>query len=153
MGVSRCSSDYARLPSAAWFTLYIYTERLQYCMPPYDVANLVTVTKMMIRRNALWLWKNHCCENTASSLRQSCVPVSANPEVSCRAARRSHLLSKSPADLRRGLRSSKIWLFYKSNLIVSWMHLPKCRCIQEHLRLLLESLRALCSAPEGCGSM
>jgi len=75
-------------------------------MPYYDVENLVAVTKMnMIRRNALWLCRNHCCENTASSLPQSCAAVSAALKVSHRAAQ---LLSKSPADLRRGLRSSKI---------------------------------------------
>jgi len=75
--------------------------------------------------------------------------VSAALEVSQRAAQWSHLLSKSPADLRRGLKSSTIWLFYKSNLVASWMHLHKCRCFHEHLRLLLESLRAHCSAPRG----
>jgi len=78
-------------------------------MPYYDVANLVTVTKMnMIRRNALWLCKNHCCENTASRLPQSWAAVSAALEVSHRAAQRSQLLSKSPTDLRRGLRISEI---------------------------------------------
>jgi len=69
MGVAWCSSDYARVPSAARLTVCIYRERLKSCMPYYDVANLVTVTKMnMIRRNALCLCKNHCSENTASSL-------------------------------------------------------------------------------------
>jgi hypothetical protein len=29
------------------------------------------------------------------------------------------------------------------------MHLHNCRCFQEHLRLLLQSLRALCKAPWG----
>ena len=79
------------------------------CMPYYDVVNLVTATGMnMIRRNALWLCKDHCCENTAPGLRPSCAAVSAAPEVSHRAALQSYLLSKSPADLRRGLRSSKL---------------------------------------------
>ena len=78
-------------------------------MAYYDVANLVTVTKMnMIRQNALWLCKNHCCENTASSRPQSCAAVSAALEESDRAANRSQVLSKSPADLCRGLRSSEI---------------------------------------------
>jgi len=122
-------------------------------MPYYDVANLVTVTKMnMIRRNALWLCKNHCCENTASSLPQSCerrsglgrsqsIPqscaaVSASLEVSRRSVQRSQELQ---------------------NLTIldgaSWMHLHNCRCFQEHLRMLLESLRALCLAPGGSGSI
>jgi len=62
-------------------------------MPYYDVANIVTVTKMnMIRPNALWLCKNHCSENTASSIPQSCAAVSASLEVSCRSAQRSQEL-------------------------------------------------------------
>jgi len=106
-------------------------------MPYYDEANPVTVTKMnMIRRIALWLCENHCFENTASHLPQSCAAVSATTEVSHRVAQRFQLLSKSPADLRRGLRSSKIWLSQ-----------------MEHLRMLLQSLRALCLAPGGSGSV
>jgi len=152
--MSRCSSDYARLPSAAGLTVCISMERCKQCMPYYDVANLVTVTMTnMIRRHALWLCDNHCCENTAPALLQSCTAVSAALKVSWRVAQWSHLLSKSPADLCRGLRSSTIWLFYKSNLVASWMHLHNCRCFQEHLRLPLESLRALCSAPGGSGSI
>jgi len=109
MGVAWCSTDYAGVPSAARLTVCIYRERLKQYMLYYDVANLVTVTKMnTIRRNALWLCKNHCCEITASSLPQSCAAVSAALEVSHRAAQRSQPLSKSPTDLRRGLRSSKI---------------------------------------------
>ena len=78
-------------------------------MPYNDVANLVTVTKMnMIRRNALWLCQNHCSKNTATSLPQSCAAVSAALEVSHRAAQMSQLLSKYPAELRRGHWSSKI---------------------------------------------
>jgi hypothetical protein len=61
-------------------------------MPYYDVANLVTLTKMnMIGQNALWL----------------------------SAVQQSQLLLKSPADLCRCLKSSKIGLSYKSNLIAS----------------------------------
>ena len=33
------------------------------------------------------------------------------------------------------------------------MHLHNCRCFQEHLRMLLQSLRALCLAPRGSGSV
>jgi hypothetical protein len=109
MGVAWCSSNYARVPSAARLTVCIYSERLKYCIPYYVVVNLVTVTKMnTIKQNALWLYNNHCSENTASSLTQSCAAVSATPKASHRAAQRSQLLSKSPADLRRGLSSSKI---------------------------------------------
>jgi len=66
--------------------------------------------------------------NTALSLPQSCAAVS-----SC----------------SRSLRCSKIWVSYKSNLVASWMHLHNCRCFQEHRRMLLQSLRALCFAPGG----
>jgi len=103
------------------------------------------------RRNALWLWnhKNHYFENTAPSVLQSCAEVSAALVVSLRPAQRSRLLSKSPADLHRGLTCSKIWLFYKSHLEASWMLCPNCRCFQECLRILLQSLKALCLAPGG----
>jgi len=107
----------------------------------------------MIRRNALWLSKNYCCDNMAPSLPQSCAEVSAALDVSCRAGQQSRLLSKSPADLHRGPRRSKICLFQKSSLGASWMHLHNCRCIQEHLRMLLQSLRALSLAPGGSGSI
>jgi len=33
------------------------------------------------------------------------------------------------------------------------MHLQNCRCFQEHLRMLLQSLRSLCFAPGGPGSI
>jgi len=33
------------------------------------------------------------------------------------------------------------------------MHLHNCRCFQEHLRMLLQSPRALCLAPGGSGSV
>ena len=44
----------------------------------------------------------------APSLPQSCAVVSADLDVSRRAAQQSQLLSKSPADLHRSLSSSKI---------------------------------------------
>jgi hypothetical protein len=107
MGVSWCSSDYARVPSAARCTVCIYLEKLRYCMPYYAVANLVTVTKTnMIRQSYLKLCKNHCCENTPPCLRQilrpvlgftrrisqSCTTASAALEVSRRAVQRSQEL-------------------------------------------------------------
>ena len=109
MRVAWCYSNYAGVPSAARLTVCMYRERLKYCMPYYDVANLVTVTMMnMIRQNALWLCKNHCCENMGSSLLPTCAAVSATLGVFYRAAQQSQLLSKSPADLPRRLRNSKI---------------------------------------------
>jgi hypothetical protein len=54
MGVSKFSSDYALLPSAARLTVCIYIQRLRKCRTYNDVANLVTVTKTnMIIRNSL----------------------------------------------------------------------------------------------------
>jgi len=80
-----CSSS-----SAARLTVWIYLEILKQCMSYYDEANLVTVTNTnMIRHNALWLCKNHCCEDMAPSLRQCCAAVPASFEVSRRSAQRS----------------------------------------------------------------
>lgn len=70
--VSRCCSQYAEVPSGARFTVCMYIERNEYYMTYYNVANRVTVTKQnMIRQNALWIYKNLCCESTARSLLQS----------------------------------------------------------------------------------
>jgi len=121
-------------------------------MSYYDVANHVTLTKTnLIRQNALGSCEKQCCENMAPILLQSYSAVSAALEVSRRAAQWTVLLSKSPTDLHRGLRSSKSWLVYKWNWVASWMHLPNCRCFQEHLRMRLQSLRALRFAPVGSG--
>jgi hypothetical protein len=51
-------------------------------MSYYNVANLVTNKDEYDSQNGLWLWnhKNHCCENTAPSLLQSCAKVSAAPK-------------------------------------------------------------------------
>jgi len=71
----------------------------------------------------------------------------------CRDLQWSQVLSKSPADWRRGLLSSHMSLLYQPNLVASWKHLHKCRCFQEQPRILLQSLRALCLAPAGPGSI
>jgi len=136
MGVSRCSSTYARLPSVVKLTVCIYIERFKWCMPYNDVANLLVTKMNMIRRNALWLCVNDCCENTTPSLPQSCAAVSTSLRVFC-----------------TGLWSSKIWLFHKSNLIAFSMHLHNCRCFQGWLKTPLQSLRALCLTPGGSGSI
>jgi len=125
-------------------------------MPYYDVVNLETVTKTNminempcgcrnLRTTAVRIWHKVSC--------RACTVVSAALVVSRRPALRARLLSKCPTDLCRGPRSSKIWLFYKSNLVASWMHLYNCRCFQEHLSMLLQSLRALSKAPGGPGSI
>jgi len=99
----------------------------------------------------MWLLnpKNHCSENTAPSLPQSCEVVSAALDVSLSPAQRSWQHWKSPANMRRGLTCPKFRLFNESNLVVSSMPLHNCRCFQEHLGMLLQSLRALCLALGG----
>ena len=85
-------------------------------------------------RNALWLWnpQNHCCENTALCLPQSCTDVlSCSQSLSC----------------------SKVWLAYQSTIVASWMHLHNCRCFQEQLTMLFQSWRVRCLAPWGPGSI
>jgi hypothetical protein len=86
------------------------------------------------RWNALWLrnTKNHYYESMAPSLLQSCTVVSATLEVSRRPAQRTPQLQILTI-LERA----------------SWMPLHNCRCILEHLRMVIQSLRALCLAPGG----
>jgi len=103
----------------------------------------------MIRRNALWLCNNHCCENTASTLRQSCAAVSAGLEVSHRAVQWSQFLVVSCRSAPSSQELQCLTILDEA----SWMHLHNCRCFQEHLRMLLQSLRALCFAQGGSGSI
>jgi len=83
-------------------------------MPYYDVANLVTVAKTNMtdempcgcgtpRTTGVRIWHQVS--------RRACAEVSAALEVSCRPVLWSQLLLKSPADLHRGLNSSKISIF------------------------------------------
>jgi len=96
-------------------------------MPYYDVAKLVTVTKPNL------IYEMPCGDGTLGTT----------------AVR---ILHKSPAEPHRALSCSKIWLSYMSNLVAFWMHLHNCSCFQEHLRMLLQSLRAPYLAP-GAGSI
>jgi len=95
---------------------------------------------LTIRHNALWLCKNHCCENMASSLPQSCAVVTAPLEVSHSGGQRSQFVSKSPADLRSGRRSSKIWLSSMEHpeyaLVESESTLLSSRGVWERLEVL-----------------
>jgi len=95
---------------------------------------------------------NHCCEWTVQNLPQSlcssfsclhgllqpCAALSAELEVSCRCMQRSQLF-----------RNLIIWIV---TLVASCIHLHNWRCFQEHLRMLLQSLRAQCKAPGGPGA-
>jgi len=91
IGVSRCSYEYARLPSAARLTICIYIKRNKSCMPYYDVANLVSVTKMNM------IDEMPCGYGTL----RTTTTVRVWYIVSHRATQRFQLLSKSPADLDR----------------------------------------------------
>jgi len=87
--MSRCSSNYAQVSSAARLTVYIYIVRLKTCKPYYDGANLVTVTDQM-----------PCgYERTAA--------VIIRHQVSRRAAQRPPLLSNHPEEQRSGLSFSR----------------------------------------------
>jgi len=107
-------------------------------MPCCEVANLVTVTKMNR------IYKMPCSYGTTRT-----TAVRLWHQVSSSAAQQSQPLSMSPADLPRGFSSFKMWLSYMSIARASWMYLHNCRCFQEHLRMPLQSLRALSLAPWG----
>jgi len=111
-------------------------------MPYYDVANLLTVTLMKM------IVGMPCAYGTLRT-----IAVRLQHQVSNRAAQWSQLLSKFHTDLHSGFSCSRIWLCYKSNLVASWMHPHNYRCFQEHLRILLQSLGALCIAPGVSGSI
>jgi len=135
----------------------MFIERLRWYMPYYDVVNLVTVTKTnMINKmpcGGCGTLRTTAVRILHQVSRRACAEDSDALEVSDNPALRSQALQKSPTDLRRGLTRSKICLFWKSNLVASWMHLHNCRCFQERLRLLLQSLRAHCKTPGGPGSI
>ena len=140
---SGAESNHTRVQSATRLTICIYIERLRliihailWCSKSYDCNK-----DEYDGWNALWLWNpnNHYCKNMAPSLPQSWAE--------------SQLLLMSPADLHRGLSCSNIWVSYKSNIGASWMPLHNCRWFQKNLRMLLQSLRALCLAPGGAGSI
>jgi len=105
-------------------------------MPHYDVANHVTITKMKIQDVIA------CSYGT---LRTNAVRIWL--QDSHRATQRSQLLLKSPADLHRGLRCSKMCLSYMSNIIASCIHLHNLRWFGLHRSMLLHWLRALCLSP------
>jgi hypothetical protein len=132
ISVSTGSCDYAPVPSPARLAVCIYSERLReiiHAILWYSKSCDYNNGKSD-KRNCFWLpnSKNHCSQNTALSLPHSCV------ELSC---------------CSQSLRCSKLWLLYKSKVVISWMHLHNCKCFQEHLRMLLQSPSALCIAPVG----
>jgi len=71
IGASRESSHHVGVPTEARLTVHRYIKTLTVCIPYYDVANLVTVTKTnTIRPCALLVSMNHCCENMSPYLPQ-----------------------------------------------------------------------------------
>jgi hypothetical protein len=111
-------------------------------MPYYDVANLVTVTKInmidempcgygTLQTTGVKIWHQVS--------RRACAAVSAALDVSRRTAQRS-----------QQLHNLTILIL---NLVASWMHLHHFRCLEQYMRMLLQSLKALCKAPVGVGSI
>jgi hypothetical protein len=104
----------------------------------YDVANLVIVKhKCLTKTNMInemacvyetWDPKNHCCEDTAPSLR-------------------------SPADLRKAEVSAAPKFDYSISHFCILNAPPQLQVLQEHLRMLLQHLRALCLASEGASGI
>ena len=130
IGVSRCTSDYARVPSVGILTVCIHIESLKYiihavvwCSEACDCNN-----DEYNGWNALWSWnqKNHCCENTARRFPQSCTEVSAALKVSRRSTPRSQLLQNLTI-LDGALQNS---------LVVSGSTLLSSRGAWEHLEVL-----------------
>ena len=77
------------------------------------------------------LWCSESCDSTRDKMTSDNVRITAvriRYRLSRCPGQRSLLLLQSPAALRRGLRTFRIGLFYKANLIASWMHLHDCRC-------------------------
>jgi hypothetical protein len=110
-------------------------------MPYYDVLNLVT------NKDKIWSMVCHMVMKPYEPLVWEYGTKSPAELVQL-----SQLISKSPTDLGRGLSSSKIRLSQLSYLIPSWMHFHHCRCVQDHVRMLLHSLTAICKSPGVAGS-
>jgi len=142
ISMSWCFTDFTQVLFDARLMVCTYPEILWNCRPYDDVAYFVTVTTTNMIDKILW-----GCGTLISFV------VWIWHQVSCRAMQRSQLVLKSSADLCRGLSCFKIGLLYKSNLIASWMHLHHCRCFLQHLRKVLQNLRALCLPAEGPGSI
>ena len=108
------------------------------------------------------LWCSECCDCNKDkydkrnafcydTLRITAVRI--RHQVSSIAVQMPQLLWMSLTDLCSGLSCSKRWLSCKWNLVEFWMHLSPFRCFRQHLKILLQSLRALCLAPGGPGSI
>jgi len=64
----------------------------------------------MIRQYALWLCKNHCCDNTAPSLLPSCAEVSEAPKFEYSISQISEHPENAPAESESTLLSSReVW--------------------------------------------
>ena len=121
--------------------MYIQSDLDTYWMPYYAIVNLVTVTRMNMTDKM---------PSGYGTLRTTAVRIWH--QVSYWAVRRSQLLSRPSAIPRRGLCCSGNHYSYKWSIKASWIHLHHCRTFQEHMRILLQRLRALCLAPGEPGS-
>ena len=106
-------------------------------MPYYDAANLVTVTDEMPCGNV---------RTTAVRIRH---------QVSRCAAQQSWLLSKSPPDQINTAVSASLEVSRRSAQRSQELQSLTILSVKSHsiLRMLLQSLRALCLAPGGSGSI
>jgi len=132
--VSKSSSEYAGVRSAARLTWCILIVILRFYVPYYDVANHLTITEMNMIDEMHWGWG--ILSTTVVRIRH---------QISHSTTQRLPLHSESSADLCKGFSYSIIWLFQKFHLIVSRMHLHYCRCF----RSIMQSLWAHCLALEG----
>jgi len=103
----------------------------------------------------MWLCnaQNHQCENMAPSIPQSlCSGMSSSRNLpqTCAAVAAAHNGYRRPVQRSHQLHNLTILII---TLVASWMHLHHFRCFEEHMRMLLQSLRALCKAPGGAQSI
>jgi hypothetical protein len=78
--------------------------------------------------------------------------VGISHQVSHRAAQRFQLLSTSPEDLHLGYCFTKMCHPNKTDIGGTWMHRHKWWCLLIPIKMLWQSLRALCLAPRGLGA-
>jgi hypothetical protein len=107
-----------------------------------DLVNLVTVTKT--NRIDEMLCRYRTLKSTGVKIwhqvsRRACAVVPAALQV-----------PRRPAHHSQQLHNLTILIL---NLVASWMHPHRFRCFEEHVRMLLQSLRALCKGPGGAGSI
>jgi len=154
MGVSRCSSDCARIPSVGRWTICIYIEILEWCMPYDEVTNLVTVTKTNMIDDMPCAYGT--LRTTALRIRHQ-ISRRAALDVSHRPVRRSHPLQYLTVLIvkSRSIRNAHPQLQVPSRatenaLVESESTLQSSRRAWEHLEVLESSSEGYRSVWEVC---